>query len=57
MADAADACAKAIIAHCQSPKLVPRLCAVMVKDRSAKLRQFCCHYLVQARPRLCPPFQ
>ena len=47
MADAADACTRTILHACPSPRIVPRLCAVVCKDRSARLRQCCAHYLIQ----------
>lgn len=47
MADSADMCSKSIVRHCPSARLVPRLCSVLLKDRSAKLRQCCAEYLIQ----------
>ncbi|BDA47128.1 probable CLIP-associating protein 2 [Coccomyxa sp. Obi] len=47
MADSADACARVLLRHCQSPRLLPRLCSTLCKDRSAKLRQFAAEYLIQ----------
>jgi hypothetical protein len=49
MADSADACAKSIMHHCHSARLVPKLCSALCKDRSAKLRQCCADYLTQVR--------
>lgn len=47
MAESADACVRALLRHCQSPRLLPRLCSTLCKDRSAKLRQSAAEYLIQ----------
>lgn len=47
MAESADACARVLLRHCQSPRLLPRLCSTLCKDRSAKLRQYAAEYLIQ----------
>lgn len=33
--------------HCHSPRLLPKLCSVLVGDKSAKLRQSAAKYLLQ----------
>ena len=49
MAESADVCAHAILRHCHSPRLLPRICDAAARDRAAKLRQCCCEYLLQVR--------
>lgn len=45
--EAADACARAIIRHCHSAKLLPRLCATAAGDKSGRLRQSAAELLMQ----------
>ncbi|KAK9843845.1 hypothetical protein WJX81_008697 [Elliptochloris bilobata] len=48
MAESADACARALLWHCRSPRLLPPLCAAAAGDRSARLRQCTTEYLLLA---------
>lgn len=47
MAEAADACAHALLHYCPSAKLLKPLADVICTDKSAKLRQHCAKYMLQ----------
>ena len=47
MADAADACVRAVLDHCPSNKLAALICDTAVKDKSSKTRLQCSIYLLQ----------
>ncbi len=49
MAEPADACARALLWHCRSARLLPPLCAAAAGDRSARLRQCATEYLLLVR--------
>eukprot|EP00887_Chlorella_sp_A99_P007207 scaffold2.g7207.t1 len=44
--EAADSCAHTMLRHCQSAKLLPKLCTTVAGDRSGKLRQSAAEYLL-----------
>ena len=46
--DAADACAHAMLAHCPSHRLLPKLCATVCGDKNGRLRQSAADYLLRA---------
>ncbi|KAF8062702.1 clasp1b [Scenedesmus sp. PABB004] len=51
VSESADLAARGILHHCRAPRLVPQLCDILTKDRSAKLRKHCSAFLLQARRR------
>ena len=47
MAEAADVAAQTILHHCQTGKVVQKVCWGVTSDRNAKTRQHCTKYLLQ----------
>jgi len=48
VSEAADACAYALLCHCPSHRLLPKLLSVLSSDKNARLRQSAAEYLLCA---------
>lgn len=52
VSEASDAAAKGILSHCHAPRLVPQVCDILTKDKSAKLRKHCSAFLLHVSAAL-----
>ena len=47
VAEAADACVRALLYYCPTAKVVPLICETLLKDKNPKIRQHCAVYVLQ----------